>query len=316
MLFRIWALVTVFLFSFSAFAFAEKQGIDVGVVKVGSLVINQFEVDRRVQKLIPMQLSFHGSLAEEKKEQIKKKALNELIDRAYKVQYAIAEEISVDGGDFEKEWQKVLSKKPQLKDPSIAHMVSKLRADLYLDFLADAAEKSAVDSKVLVNDDDVKAFYEENKKMYFRPKLFTVSHVFIKVDPSTNKEEREKKKERAQKLYERAVSGEDFYNLAYYESEDKSKYVGGSLGTFHRGETISEFDSVIKDMNPGEIVGPVLSRFGYHIIKLDGYEDERQLAFDEVAEKIRTKLKSEERSKIYKDWMASLSERFVLEYLK
>jgi len=38
----------------------------VNVAKVGNLMVTQAEVDRRAQKILPMQVSFHGSLSNEK----------------------------------------------------------------------------------------------------------------------------------------------------------------------------------------------------------------------------------------------------------
>ena len=102
----------------------------------------------------------------------------------------------------------------------------------------------------------------------------------VKVDPAETAEEKEAKKQRAEKLLERAKAGEDFFNLAYYESDDRSKYVGGSLGSFHAGQTVAEFDSVIQKMKAGEIAGPVRTLYGYHIIKLDDVQEARQLTFE------------------------------------
>ncbi len=87
---------------------------------------------------------------------------------------------------------------------SIPPSAAKIKADLYLDLLARKAESVAVDEKITVTDDSVAAYYEENKSRYFRPKLFTASHVFVKVDPSDNAEEKEVKRARAEALLKRA----------------------------------------------------------------------------------------------------------------
>jgi len=301
------------VFTLCSFAAADEGFAAPGVAKVGNMVITQADVDQRTQKLMPMQLGFHNRMDEEKLARIKKDALNELIERAYKVQYAIDDEISVDAASFEQEWQKLLTKNKNLKDPAASAMASTVRADLYLDHLANSAEKKAVDEKIRVSDQEVKEYYAQNKEIYFRPKLYTVSHVFVKVDPSSNDEEKKERLVRAEELYKRAISGEDFYNLAYYESDDRSKYVGGSLGSFHAGQTISEFDKVIKEMKPGDIVGPVKTRFGYHVVKLDDIAEEKQLDFDEVASTIRANLKAEMRAELYKKWLEDLKKRYPLE---
>lgn len=259
-----------------------------------------------------MQVSFHGSLTADKLAEVKEKALSELIDRAYKVQYAIDEEISIDAVSFEEDWQKRLAKNTQWARSASASQVDKVRADIYLDQLARRAEEVAVGEKIAISEHVVSSYYDENKEKYFRPKLYTASHVLVKVDPSENAEENEKKRERAEELYERALAGEDFYNLAYYESDDRSRYVGGSLGSFHAGQTVAEFDSAIQTMKPGDIVGPIRTMYGFHIIRLDALDEQRQMRFDEVSAKIRAQMEEREREQLYDKWMSQLKERYPL----
>ncbi len=295
---------------------AEQETQDsVNVTKVGNLIITQNDIDRRAQMIMPMQVGFHGSVGADKIAEIKQTALDELIVRAYKVQYAIDEEISIDASVFDNEWQKMLRKNPQLAGYIKTPQVSKLKADIYLNLLARKAETLSVDERIKITDEEVADYYVTNKSMYFRPKLFTASHVFVKVDPSDNAEEKQTKQARAEELLKRALAGEDFYNLAYYESDDRSKYVGGSLGSFHAGQTVPEFDAAIQKMKPGEIAGPVRTMYGFHVIKLDKVDDERQLQFDEVSAKIRTSLVESERDMLYKQWMLKLKEKYLLERL-
>lgn len=278
------------------------------VAKVGNVKITNADVDRRAQKILPMQVSFHGALSKEKVVEIRQTALDELVVRAYKVQYAIDEEISVDGAAFEAAWSKQLGKY-KFRD---AEAMNKFKADFYLEMLAQKAEEVAVESHVAVSAQDVSDYYQTNKARYLRPKAFTASHILVKVDPSENAEEKEKKRLRTEALLERARAGEDFYNLAYFESDDRSKYVGGSLGTFHAGQTVPEFDQAIQSMKPGEIAGPVRTLYGFHIIKLDASEEERQLRFEEVADKIRASLEKGQRDKLYEQWLAKLKEKYPL----
>jgi parvulin-like peptidyl-prolyl isomerase len=123
-----------------------------------------------------------------------------------------------------------------------------VRAGLYRKLLAMRAEEIVVNDRVEFSDEEVSASYAKHGEMFFQPKTYTASHILVKVDPASNAEERQLIKSRAEDLRDRAKAGEDFYNLAYYESDDRSKYVGGSLGTFHAGQTVAEFDEAIKNM--------------------------------------------------------------------
>uniref|UniRef100_A0A7S1ZCK2 Peptidyl-prolyl cis-trans isomerase n=1 Tax=Ditylum brightwellii TaxID=49249 RepID=A0A7S1ZCK2_9STRA len=62
-----------------------------------------------------------------------------------------------------------------------------------------------------------------------------------------------------------------FANLAQQYSTCPSGARGGSLGSFSPGTMVKAFDEVVfnKDTNIGEVVGPVQTQFGYHLIVVD-----------------------------------------------
>jgi len=297
-------------------AFAEqKMEGDKDILKIGNIVLTKMDLDFQVEKIVPMQLSFHGGMKAEKMAEIEEQALDDLITVSYKSLYAIAEELSVDSATFEKAWEQRLSKTKNFSEKSQPYLWGKVRADLYRNLLAKRAEEVAVNERVKVSDEEVSSYYAENKEMFFRPKLFTASHILVKVDPASNTEERELIRLRAEELLTRARAGEDFYNLAYYESDDRSKFVGGSLGSFHQGQTVPEFDEAIQEMQPGEISDLVKTMYGFHIIKLDDSDEARQLTFEEAAPNIRTKFAETKRKQLYESWMSKLKEQYPVERL-
>jgi len=188
--------------------------------------------------------------------------------------------------------------------------VDGFRASIYRKLLADKAEEVAVNSRVAISEEQVRRYYDERRASYIRPRQFKASQVLVKVDPASNKEERKALHERAVSLLERARAGEDFYDLAYYNSDDRSKYVGGDLGYFHEGQTVSEFEAALKKLKPGEISEPIETMYGYHIVKLVESNEPRQLTFDEMKEKIRKNLEKETRDALYEEWMQSLRSQY------
>jgi parvulin-like peptidyl-prolyl isomerase len=69
--------------------------------------------------------------------------------------------------------------------------------------------------------------------------------------------------------------GSDFGELANTYTQDPGNQVspdsgrGGNLGWFGSGQMVKPFDDAAFAASTGDIVGPVLSRFGYHIIKVN-----------------------------------------------
>ncbi len=74
----------------------------------------------------------------------------------------------------------------------------------------------------------------------------------------------------ANALRARLAEGEDFARLAAAFSDDAGNARrGGSLGSFVRGEMLGPVDSAVFGMSPGEVGGPVRTRLGYHLLKLE-----------------------------------------------
>lgn len=301
-----------FLLVFTAIAFAQKNV----VATVGGIPITEYELARGVSRIMPLNVSFHGTITQEKVDEISEKALAGLIEQAYKVRYALAEEISVDNAAVEeviKPHRAKFNSDEEFREALGGEGLNGYRATVYRKLLAEKAEDIAVESRVTVSEEDVRSYYEENKHTFLRPKQYKASHILVKVDPSSNKEELAVLKERAEGLLEQAKSGEDFYNLAYYNSDDRSKYVGGDLGYIHKGRTVEPFEEAVLKLQVGEVSDLVKTRFGFHIIKLTDVQEETQLSYDQMKAKIREKLEKKQRDAYFDEWMSSLKSQYQVQ---
>jgi parvulin-like peptidyl-prolyl isomerase len=113
----------------------------------------------------------------------------------------------------------------------------------------------------------IEAYYTQNRANYERKEQRKLAYVTIPVEAT--REDSNRVVELAQETLNRALSGEDFAALAQELSEDPgSAEQGGDLGYFVQGRMVKEFDSTAFATAPGQVVGPVLTRFGAHIIKV------------------------------------------------
>lgn len=70
----------------------------------------------------------------------------------------------------------------------------------------------------------------------------------------------------AEKLKLEIKSFEDFQQLAKIYSQCPSGQKGGYLGCFGRGQMVKEFEKAAWKANTNEVIGPVKTEFGYHLI--------------------------------------------------
>ena len=79
----------------------------------------------------------------------------------------------------------------------------------------------------------------------------------------------------AQAIIDQANSGKDFAILANLNTQDPGNQIspdsgrGGDLGWFGKGQMVGPFEEAAFGAKKGDIVGPILSQYGYHIIKVD-----------------------------------------------
>jgi parvulin-like peptidyl-prolyl isomerase len=112
-------------------------------------------------------------------------------------------------------------------------------------------------------------------------------------------------REEAEAVLERLNQGEDFAALAQELSQDSATAeVGGDLGWFPRGKMIPEFDEVAFSLAPGEVSGVVESTYGFHIIKVDERDENRELDAADLQAK---------RSQAFQDWLTDLEANATIE---
>ena len=119
-----------------------------------------------------------------------------------------------------------------------------------------------------VTKDDVKAFYEKNKKFYHEKEAVRARHILFKIKPDAEKSEEERVMrtvKKVQKLFKRGV---EFELLAKEFSEGPTGPKGGDLGFFSKGQMVKPFEEVAFSIRKGEMSSPVRTRFGFHLIQV------------------------------------------------
>ena len=115
---------------------------------------------------------------------------------------------------------------------------------------------------------------QNNIEDYKQPEMRYMKYVKWPIVSSYNDSLRIKLE--AENLMYRIKQGENFADIANAYTEDPSNNIvgsdvlkGGMLGWFGKGQMVSEFDKAAFETNKGDLVGPVLTNFGYHVIKIN-----------------------------------------------
>ena len=127
-------------------------------------------------------------------------------------------------------------------------------------------------------------------------KRYGVSHILVDLSSRDEKEA----KIRATQAKEEIDSGTPFNDIvAEYSDDPESKSKNGSLGTINLDDFIPELNDQIKLMSEGDIAGPFLSSFGYHIIRLDAEPGSNKPSLEELRETLTKQLIAKQASDLY-----------------
>ncbi len=130
-------------------------------------------------------------------------------------------------------------------------------------------------------EEEVRAEWARDPSRFRSPPLWDVSHILCACDPR-DKAAKEKALKKANVLNDRLKTNpKDFVALAKTESDCGSKSSGGALGQLGPGDTVPEFERYLHHLKEGEITPlPVLSRHGYHIVRMDAVAQGQELPFE------------------------------------
>lgn len=115
---------------------------------------------------------------------------------------------------------------------------------------------------------EIEEYYRSHQQDYEQKERCRLSYVTIPLTMSASDTERVD--ETVEDVLAMLRQGDSFEQLAEEFSEDPgSAKQGGSLGWFQRGRMVKEFDSTAFAAEIGQIVGPVMTRFGAHLIRVE-----------------------------------------------
>lgn len=198
---------------------------------------------------------------------------------------------------------------------------------------------------VNLSEDDISAYYEDNKSSYKTEEKVSVSYVELKRSALAKQQEvseedleiaygdyvaKESEQEQrnsshilievsderddvaalalAQEIQSKLAAGEEFEALAKEFSDDiGTKNVGGDLGLNTRGAFVPEFESALYALQKDEVSEPVKTEFGYHLIRLDDVVANEVASLDSMKAQLSDEIRNEKAAALFAEQQQELS---------
>lgn len=305
-------------------SFATKP-VKAVVARVNGVEITMEEVETAVNNMMPL-TSFHSSVSERRLKAMQKKALDQLIDSVLIYNAARKDDISASNKEIDQEIETLKKRLPEgetlekvleRSQMSIKELRDELRRAIVVNKMNQMMnEQLKKETEELVNEKFVHNYYNNNMDKFMLPEKIHLRSILIKADPSGGQRVWTAARKRAQEIADKARKGEDFSELAKKHSEDVNALKGGDMGWAHKGSLFDEIDSAAAMLKKGEISDPVMTIYGYHVLKLEGRKPAVQLKYSEIdREKLKTELLNKEFRRMNSEWKASLRSKAKVEYL-
>lgn len=154
-----------------------------------------------------------------------------------------------------------------------------------------------------VGEDEVRAAFRDNRDDFVVPETRKIGNIVVA------------DRGEAVKVRRLAGQGRNFAALARTFSRDEStRDKGGLLGTLARSQLEADFAQAAFAATPGEVFGPVQTRFGWNVGQVVAVGAARPLAYADVKAELRTQLQNERRLETWRGFLGDLLASADVEY--
>ena len=291
------------------------------VARVNDTPISGADMEHSVQS----ELSSIGNpawenLREDYRQQLIQTSLFALISRELVYQEAVKAGISATQAEIDAEFAEVA--KTYSTDAEMNAALASggldrtgLRRMLAINLVVSKYVAENITKTILVTAAELAQYYSSHTEEFQHPELVRTSHILISLSSSATPEQQKAALARAQALLTRMKQGEDFGKLATENSMDSSASQGGDIGYAEKGELEPEYEAVAFSLPVGQVSDPVLTKYGYHLIKVTDKIKEGLSTLEEAKEDLTSYLKSQKVQTELQKLVAGLSDKAKIEIL-
>ncbi|MHB1012793.1 MAG: peptidyl-prolyl cis-trans isomerase [Desulfobacteria bacterium] len=184
--------------------------------------------------------------------------------------------------------------------PEVTDRIAMARKSIILEaLLRDVAEKAPG-----LSDAALRKIYDANPAMHRVGERARVSHMLFP------------EKARALEILGRAKAGEPFETLMKEVGARKGEgEVAADLGEIERGNFVKEFEAAAFAAAPGEVIGPVKTTYGYHVIKVYARLPAGAVSFEEMKPKLLAEQREQAQRDAFEGMIADLRKQATVRVL-
>ncbi|MGM0480914.1 MAG: peptidylprolyl isomerase SurA [Pseudomonadota bacterium] len=156
------------------------------------------------------------------------------------------------------------------------------REQIKNEIITSQVERAAVQRRVTITPQEVNNLVELIENNDQTQTEYRLSQILIASASDASQQEQELAKKRAEAVQQLLDEGQEFSDLAIRSSSGNNALDGGDLGWMTENTMPTLFADVVKGKAVGEVVGPIRSGVGFHILKVTDKRGEQRVEVQEV----------------------------------
>jgi parvulin-like peptidyl-prolyl isomerase len=301
------------ILTLSASALSAAQLVEAIVIRVGDRVVTRSQYSKRWREAIAeIEQTTPPAQVAARKAELSKEMIEELVsemlikDRADRLGITVApDEIksALDrlkqqyGMTTEKDFDDQLAKAGMTR----ADMENRMRDSIITNKVFGHELRPRED----LTDKELRERYDREKERYRLPERARLREIVILRPEGAIAAEAAEKRAAALAVQAKTAST-DFAKLAQTSSEAGSKEKGGDLGDVTRGELLPDLDKAVFNATSGAVLGPIPTKSGWHILKVEQRLPSEVPAFESVKDQLRKDASDETWQRDYKAYLQRL----------
>jgi parvulin-like peptidyl-prolyl isomerase len=304
----------------SCVSLAQMPKLDPGkiVARVNGSTITEIDIQNEIEMLYPMG-GAHGGLRADKMQELRTKAIDELVVQELAYQRALKNGTAVPRAEMLVEYRRIRTKfgaqafNDSLKNSGLT--LAKYQRELQRRMTIQRLFERKVARPSRYSEAALLAYYRQNKQKFQRPEQVHARLFLASIEKNAKPEQERAAKDKVDMVYAELKAGKDFGLLAEQYSDDFYKVKGGDLGWTHRGRLEPVFEKVAFNLPVGKFSEPFRTEYGYNLMKVEGKEAAKQMTFADVKAGLKRDLEAEKMAELRSALVAELRKGATVEIL-
>ena len=291
------------------------------VASVNNDIITLQELNTSIKRLTGLTPKDLQQRNEEKFHELRRTVLNEMINEKIAQQEIAKLQLTVTDKDVQASIERVKEDNNLTQEQLIASLKAEGTSfEEYKERIKKDIEhirlvNREVRSKIVVTDEDIRRYHENNAEEYRQVHELRLARIFLRVRDPDNAEEIARVRTAGRKILQELSSGSDFFEMARKYSQGPGAPEGGDLGWIALDQVETKLREAIAKLSPGEYTDLHPASSGFQIIKVVEEKKGGVSPLEEVRDDIYSKLLKKKVEEKYAAWIKELREKSYIKVI-